>query len=218
MTRSRQFLRFIVIAFLFTVGAAAQSKAPECAYPKDPDIYYLTRQAKLAEGRSEFLNAINWYIKVLELEPNNECVTNMVSELFGKMRYFQQQEMWANRAIGLNPNFVPAYISLGNAQIGMQDVEEAKRTFKKASQAAPKDPLSFFSLGMLADDEKKYSEAIANYKRAIDLDPDFEDAYYNLAGVYIDTGKNVEAKKLLNKLLEINPNARDAKAMLQKIQ
>lgn len=218
MNGSRLIVRFIVIAFLFTVGAAAQTKAPQCAYPKDPDVYYLTRQAKLAENRSEFLNAINWYIKVIELEPNNECVTNMVSELFGKMRYYQQQEMWANRAIGLNPNFVPAYISLGNAQIGMTDVEDARKTFKKAAELAPKDPLPYFSLGIMADDNKKYPEAIANYKRAIELDPDFEDAYYNLAGVYIDTGKNLEAKKLLNKLLEINPNARDAKAMLDKIQ
>ena len=218
MPRTRHFLRAVLVAFLFIAGASAQSKAPECAYPKDPDVYYLTRQAKLAENRSEFLNAINWYIKVLELEPNNECVTNMVSELFGKMRYFQQQEMWANRAIGLNRNFVPGYISLGNAQIGMLDPDEAKRTFKKAAEMAPKDPLPYFSLGMIADDNKKYSEAISNYKRAIEIDPNFEDAYYNLAGVYIDQGKTIEAKKLLNKLLEINPNARDAKGMLQKIQ
>lgn len=218
MSRSLNLLRSLLVASTFTTFAVAQGGTSDCALPTHPVAVSYIAQARRAESRNEFFNAVNIYIKVLEGDPNNECVTNMVSELFGRMRYFQQQMLWANRAIDLNRKFIEAYISLGNAQNALGDTDDAKRTFKKAAEVAPTNPLPYFSLGMLADDREKFSDAISHYKRAIEVDPKFEDAYYNLAAIYSDLGKNQDAKEMLRKLLEINPNAQDARALLRKIQ
>ncbi len=218
MLRSLQFVRSFVVAFVFTTGVAAQVQGPDCGLPPDPVRLSYLKAARQAESRNQFLAAINSYFRILEVDPDDECVTLKVAESFGKMRYFQQQSLWANRALQLNPRFIRAYVNLGNAQYGSGDLDEAKRTFKKAAEVAPNDPLPYFSLGILADDRGKHQDAISYYRRSLEVDPKFEDALYNLAAVYADLRRFDEAKALLEKLLVLNPNAADARALLNKIR
>jgi superkiller protein 3 len=218
MLRSHHFLRSFWIALLFAAGAAAQVQNSDCGLPVHPVRTAYLQAAYQAESKNQFLGAINSYIRILEVDPEDECVTNKVSELFGKMRYFSQQSLWANRALELNRGSTRAYINLGNAQYAMGDVEDAKRTYKKAAEVSPKDPLPYFRLGVLSDERRKYSEAISNYKRALEIDPNFEDALYNLSAVYADQKRFDEAKVLLEKLLALNPNAADARALLNKVR
>jgi len=218
MFSPQQLLRSVLCGFTFAFITAAQSAQPDCVNPSDPIVVDYFKAARLAEYRNDQRTAVTYHLKILESEPNNECVMTILSGLFSKMKYYQQALSWSERAIQANPKYVYAYISLGNAQVALRDTDEAKRSFRKAAELGPRDPQPYYRLGGIADEQQKYADAVKFYKRAIEIDPKFEDAYYDLAGVLRDLKRYAEAKDSLKKLLELNPNAKDAQQLLKQIE
>ena len=105
-----------------------------------------------------------------------------------------------------------------NAQAQTGQLKDAEISFRKAGELSPDDPLPIYSLGVLSEQQRKFSEAIEFYKRSVEIDPKFENGYFNLAAMLANLGRFAEAKSMLLKLLELNPQADDARAMLRQIE
>ena len=128
------------------------------------------------------------------------------------------------KAIDLDPNFVAAYVSLGELYLEMgqlDEVENAANTALKIdanSQPAHQlldairqarliqstQPISipssesdvkkYHERGEAFLNNKQYNEAAAAFKRAIKADPDFADAHYGLGVAYLEMGALDDAK------------------------
>lgn len=187
-----------------------------CENPSSPEIARLVKQELALEDNNEFEKALEIERKLSELEPQNECAANSMAGIYGKLGKFDEEIIWAKRAIGINPKFMKAYINQGNAQASLGNLNEARVSFTKAHELEPKNPLPVYSIGVLFENENKFEEAAKSYQSSIELDPNFENGYFNLAAMKANMGKFDEARSLLKKLLKINPNSVDAKNMMKQ--
>ncbi len=212
---------FLSISLLLLIGAAAasaQKEASDCTLPKDPAIATLVKQALLQEDKNDLAGAIETDKKILAIDAKNECAMTAAAGLYGKLGEFEQEVIWAKKAVEANPKFINAYINLGNGYALQGKLKEAAESYNKAAAIEPNNPLPIYSLGVLAEQQDKFQEALSLYQRSVRLDPKFEDGYFNLAAMYANLKRFDEAKAALKKLLEINPAAEDAKAMLRRIE
>lgn len=208
----------LILLISVAVVANAQKEASDCSDPKNPKVVALVRQGLEFEAKRDAKGAIETSKKVLAIEPKNECALNTIAGLYGVMSEFEQEVIYAKRAIEANPKFAKAYINLGNAQASQGNLKEAEQAFTRARELEPKSPLGVYSLGVLAEQQRKFPEAIGFYQKSVEIDPQFEDGYFSLAAMYANLKRFTEAKATLKKLLELNPNAPDAKEMLRQIE
>jgi len=190
----------------------------DCSIPKNPKLIKLINEALEAERKGDLSKAIQIGKHVIEIEPNNECELNVIAGLYGLLENFDEEIVWARRALAANPRHWKAYINLGNAQSHLNKKSEAEISYQSAQRLASASPLPVYSLGVLAESQHKAQEAIEFYQKSIELDPKFENGYFNLAAMYGNTKRFSEAKEILQTLLKLNPNSDDAKAMLFQIE
>lgn len=217
----RNYLRFLCCLFLllatYTNVIAAKQKA-EARSGQNQEVAALLKEAFAREEAGDFRGAIGVYQKVLRLEPKDARAMNTIAGLYGKLGEFEEEIVWAKRAIAENPEFNLAYINYGNALASLGRVKEARAAFEKAVQLDPKEPLAVYSLGVLAEQQEDFKAALELYRKSIELDPKFENGYFNLAAAYANLRRFDEAITVLKKLLDLNPRAEDAKAMLADIE
>jgi tetratricopeptide (TPR) repeat protein len=214
-----QYIRaLLMVLTLGTVTTFAQTEPRDCANPQSPTILALVKQGLELEANRDVEGAIEASKKVLAIEPMNECALNTIAGLYGLMGNFQQETLWARRAIEANPKFVKAYINLGSAQGSLGNLKEAEASFNKARELEPKNPLPIYSLGVLAEQQQRFQQALTFYQQSVEADPKFQDGYFNLAAMYADLKRFADAKATLKKLLQLNPNAQDAKEMLRQLE
>jgi tetratricopeptide (TPR) repeat protein len=87
--------------------------------------------------------------------------------------------------------------------LGMQDF--AIEYYKEAIQLDPKFSWPHNNLGIIYDDQDKYTEAEAEYKEAIRLDPKFAHPHIGLGSLYRHQGKHAEAEAEYKEAIRLDP-------------
>jgi tetratricopeptide (TPR) repeat protein len=85
------------------------------------------------------------------------------------------------RALDLDPKYVPALINLGNLHYGARRADEARACFERALEQEPGNAKARFNLANVLHDRHEYQAALILFRDAAALTPDFADAYFNLA-------------------------------------
>ena len=109
------------------------------------------------------------------------------------------------RALELQPDWAPAYVTMGNVQQASGEIEEAMRLYSEAIALNPDFAEAYANLGSMLYKQGRLVEAIVNYEKAIALKPDLAAAYWNLAGALKQQGQFDAAVAYEQKALEINP-------------
>jgi protein O-GlcNAc transferase len=109
------------------------------------------------------------------------------------------------RALELQPDWAPAYVTMGNVQQASGQIEEAMRLYSEAIALNPDFAEAYANLGSMLYKQGHLVEAIVNYEKAIGLKPDLAAAYWNLAGALKQQGQSDAALVYEQKALELNP-------------
>jgi len=136
----------------------------------------------------------------------------------GKAGNFQAEVDYAKKALALDPNNFVGLSNLGVGLMGIQQMDESEKTFKKLSELDPTSPVAFYQLGVLFEQKRNDELALSNYLQATKLNPSFVDAHYNLAMVYArkrEFSKAVEAMKIAKKHA---PKDQDIAQMLMRLE
>jgi Flp pilus assembly protein TadD len=136
----------------------------------------------------------------------------------GKAGNFQAEVDYAKKALAMDPNNFVGLSNLGVGLMGIQQMDESEKTFKKLSDLDPTSPVAFYQLGVLQEQKRNDELALSHYLQAVKLNPTFVDAHYNLAMVYArkrDFSKAVEAMKIAQKNA---PKDQDIAQMLKRLQ
>ena len=75
-----------------------------------------------------------------------------------------------------------------------------------------RDAYTYFKMGYVYNDMKKYEKAIQAYEMALSINPNYVDALYNLGNTYEELGESPKALESYKKIISISP--RYAKAFL----
>lgn len=110
------------------------------------------------------------------------------------------------RALELQPDWAPAYVTMGNVQQASGQIEEAMRLYSEAIALNPDFAEAYANLGSMLYKQGLLVEAIVNYEKAIGLKPDLAAAYWNLALALKQQGEFKAAVAYEQKALELNPH------------
>jgi rhomboid protease GluP len=108
--------------------------------------------------------------------------------------------------VKLRPNYVPAWMLLGNAYLRTQQQEKAEAAFQRAAQLNPKSPAVLTQLGELYLHDKRYEPARQTFQQITELNPKDAEAQVNLGVTLNRMGRSDEALARFRKATELNPN------------
>ncbi|MBD3367638.1 MAG: tetratricopeptide repeat protein [Candidatus Eisenbacteria bacterium] len=120
-------------------------------------------------------------------------------------------------AIEADPEYGPAYVSLGTAYMRLDRLAEAARVFRRAIEIDPENASAHVGLGQTLKLQSNPDAAIEALEKALELDPSSADAAYTLALTYLDTGDLEQELEYLERTIAINPRNSLAQSRLADI-
>ena len=186
--------------------------------------------ASTYQTMEKYNEAIEYYKKASNLEPNNPEIFYYIASAYSAIDDFYNSKIYINKVLDKNPNHQSAktlkkYIeeeetqSAINKALDLYNAQNYQDAYALLTDMISKNPASsvaYYYRGMVLDEQKKYEDAISDYKNTIKFDPQFDLAYYSL-GVDYDTLKNYkEAYNYYNKYLKITKEQNEYTQYVQK--
>jgi tetratricopeptide (TPR) repeat protein len=166
--------------------------------------------ALVASDPPRYAEAIPMYFKALVLAPHWHETHWNAGEAYMHLDKIDQAEVEFREALRLNPDYPPAWTSLGKLLFFRRlNVNEAIAIYRRALAISPTYPDANYYLA-LALEPRDPQEAAAHYRLAVAGKPEWYDARYNLGTCVTNLGEYGEAIFNLREAVRINPN--DARA------
>ncbi|GAB6030284.1 hypothetical protein CHUAL_005959 [Chamberlinius hualienensis] len=193
------------------------------------DGYINLAAALVAAGDME--QAVQAYVSALQYNPDLYCVRSDLGNLLkalgrldeAKACYLKAIEtrdqilLWLG-AVTLDPNFLDAYINLGNVLKEARIFDRAVAAYLRALNLSPNHAVVHGNLACVYYEQGLIDLAIDTYRRAIELQPNFPDAYCNLANALKEKGQVSEAEDCYNTALRLSPTHADSLNNLANIK
>ena len=145
------------------------------------DAYLKGRVHFLAGTPEDYVKAVGYYEKAIELDPDYSLVDAGLASVYQTI---------------LNRNLTK--------ELGWPD---ARSLVQKHLQRAMKNPTpnAHYAVGKTRLFQRRYDEAIAEAERAIALDPNFPDGYYLMGLIFTFAGRSAEAVDYFKRAMRLDP-------------
>ncbi|KAK7922900.1 hypothetical protein WMY93_009802 [Mugilogobius chulae] len=188
------------------------------------DGYINLAAALVAAGDME--GAVQAYVSALQYNHDLYCVRSDLGNLLkalGRLKRLRLGEIWLaihhfEKAVTLDPNFLDAYINLGNVLKEARIFDRAVAAYLRALSLSPNHAVVHGNLACVYYEQGLIDLAIDTYRRAIELQPHFPDAYCNLANALKEKGNVSEAEECYNTALRLCPTHADSLNNLANIK
>jgi tetratricopeptide (TPR) repeat protein len=111
------------------------------------------------------------------------------------------------KILAIDPDFVDAYQTMGDALKAMGKPEAATLTYAKAADV-------FVRWGEALAQQGKIASAIAQYKKALELTPDLPEAYIRVVQTYFWSGQYSEGFEFMRSALALPPDRLDLEKII----
>ena len=118
----------------------------------------------------------------------------------------------------MDPNFLDAYINLGNVLKEARIFDRAVAAYLRALALSPSNAVVHGNLACVYYEQGLIDLAVDTYRRAIELQPNFPDAYCNLANALKEKGQVSDAEDCYNTALTLCPTHADSLNNLANIK
>jgi tetratricopeptide (TPR) repeat protein len=158
--------------------------------------------------KGQLEEAEQWYLKILEIQPDLAEVYVNLGSLYAKQKQFEPGINAYQSALELQPNLVQAHRNLAKI---LYQTEQPLQAAEHDYQVLKLEPNSataqqYFQVGNLLWKQQKLKEATDCYEQAIKQQPDFFEAYYNLAESLTLLKEWEAATHAYDQAIELNPN------------
>src|ERR1700744_2754198 len=154
---------------------------------------------KLVDGG----NAVQSYQKALTIDPKDSGAKYKIEKIYETQNNPEFYLPAYTDAIGLDPNYAPAFYALYTHYFNHGDVDKATENLNKYVAVSDPSPENDYDVTTLLFLGKKYDEAITQSKAKISSlgDKAYPKYYLLIAYSYSDKGDSVSAKDYLNQYL-----------------
>ena len=111
------------------------------------------------------------------------------------------------QALKINPNFIKAYLGLGDAHVSLREYAKAAGDYGKVISMRPdKARLAYFKRGEINFLLGQLQQAMADFQAAIEIDPNYADAHMSLGNTFFKLKSYEQAIAYYDRVLEANPD------------
>ncbi len=128
------------------------------------------RGISLEEDPSSQSEAINVYLKVLDMDPMHAAAHINLGTLYYNRQEYALAERHYRSAIQIDPRYALAYFDLGNVLDETGRVEEAIDTYKTAIQLAPTYADAHYNLALAYEKIREPRKALQHWRAYVKLD------------------------------------------------
>jgi tetratricopeptide (TPR) repeat protein len=172
----------------------------------------LNKKGLESNEQGKYQEAIDYYDKALELDPNYVSALNNKGVALKKQGKYQEAIDYYDKALELDPNYVSALDNKGQVFEEQGKYQEAIAWFDKALKVNPNYEESLTNKvnalnnkGNALLELGNYNEGIKYYDKVLEIDPNNEYALANTGWALNQQGKYQEAIEYYDKALEIDP-------------
>jgi tetratricopeptide (TPR) repeat protein len=164
---------------------------------KSDDINTLLELGFASYKQKNSEEAIQYYKKVIELEPKNHIPYNGIGDVYrDNMKNVEEAMTWYKKTLEINPKQRKANFGMGYCLNNQGRCEEAIPYLKTAIESESNYTVALVELGYSFYKTDNYDEAIDHLQKAINLNTKNVNAWYYLGLVYIKQ-KNKEKATLV---------------------
>ena len=137
------------------------------------------------------------------------------TKLLEETRMLTQKSLDAyQRALLIDPDFVPARVNLAMLHNRRYELAEAETELRRVTEIVPDNGEAFYSLGLFLAEQNRLEEAETALSKAVTLSPDNTRIIYNYSLLLMKLDKIDEAEQLLIKAYQANQRSVDILSVL----
>ena len=177
----------------------------------------LIRMHEEAAALQQFKAATAIDPQILVRDPASYSAFNIFGLCLMSDGKYEEARRVFERAIQINPKYVPAHVNLGNALVALRHDDNALKEFLTAIGMQPNDLLALKNVGLIYGRQEKFDLAIQYLERARTLASHDQEINVALAGAEISAGKAAEARRVISELVktgELSSRSRETLGLL----
>lgn len=162
------------------------------------DFFY--RKAKKSIENNNYINALNYYRKALEKEPDNIEYSLDLAEVFTEMGYYNESNKILFSILHKSKTYYECYFGMGCNFLGLQEYEKAEESLEKYLEAD--------GLGLYADEAADLLEILQNQEYYFEIIDELDDSKARQLAdaakgkIHLDRGDFKKAIRLLEKVVD----------------
>jgi Tfp pilus assembly protein PilF len=180
-------------------GASETLSFEKAQQKTNKDVYLYA--ARTHEARSEFKQALDYYMRALELDPANYIVMNNIASVFIRLTSYKEALFYSKKALDVKTNYVPSLINTGIAQVSLGNFSEGEGFLTRATTIEPSNKPAIFNLAVLCEKQGAYDRAYENYFKLSQMGD--VDGCLGAARILERQGRNAEAARFYREILTI---------------
>jgi tetratricopeptide (TPR) repeat protein len=170
----------------------------------------------LAQGA--YLEAINIFSDLLQLDPRHAIALNNIGTAHSKLSRYQEAENYFRSAIKVRPDFVDAYNNLGMVLRWQGYFVDSESSLRRALKLNPSQMDARINLGITLAMLNRFREATGHFKKVLKFWPRNAEALFGMGQIAGMEGRFDESEKFLKRALEVNPKMPAAWAALSGLR
>ena len=209
----------IFIFLFFTFDLYTQTKKVNKEYLLDSNFHKMFLESIELENKGELKNVIEYDLKFIKKYPNAVEIYNSISGIFGLLGEYDNQILWAEKALNIDSSYNAAYINLGNGYSAKKEFEKGLEIYNLGLKIDPNNVDLLYNIGVNYDESENYTVALMYFSSALELDNTHEDARIYIATCFANLKLYEEALAIINIAYKNNPSSEfiiDLKSRLEK--
>jgi len=174
------------------------------------DAYEYFRKALEAQNLKLYQDALSWYERSLEKNPNNAQAHNNMGIILSMLGAHEAAIEHFKEAKNINPELPQVYNNLGNAQESIGQLNEAIKTYEMAISVQPNYADGYYNLAGVYTEMREFDKAESSLSKLLEIDKKNPYAYYGMGNMYAKKRDFDEAVQWYKKAIDLQPNFAEA--------
>jgi tetratricopeptide (TPR) repeat protein len=144
--------------------------------------------------------------RALELDPSLvEAATALANVHIDSTKDWSEARRLLDEVIRREPDYAPAYVSLGVMSLRGEELSRAAQLFEKALELDPRNQEALYNLGAVHFNEKDYPAAVAVLEDGVSFWPANAGMHALLGAALVEAGAPGKAVEVLQRALALDP-------------
>lgn len=195
------------LAYLLKAGSASETKDFQESLAKAvalaPNIsageQKIIAAFQTSFGENNVVKANEIYQELTGLFPKDPRMQFYLGSTYGSMNEYDKQIAAYEKAIAIDKNFAPGYMSLGYVYRWRNQYDKAEENLQEYLKLNPKEANGHDNLGDLYQRMGRFEDAIKHYGEAVQMDPTLAFSQFKIGTTLVFMGKYEDGRQAMQK-------------------